>query len=102
MIVLRYFTIFIIIGLAVGAFLWFSGSRYKRESSKPIDPRIRADHMGGEAVRQLDLILNDPLLVGDDHWRFYSQEIVNRWHLRDQKTWDSTSSQKTSINKERQ
>lgn len=80
---LRYFGLVVLGGGLVAAY-WFYVA-WKHRPSPPPPPSTaksspKAIGIGARAVRQLDLLLNEPLLISNDKWRQESKNLVDEYY----------------------
>lgn len=77
---LRYFFVFLFIALITMAVIALLARYNIKQAQIETDPVKRANSVAAQAVRQLDVIINDPMKIGDPGWEAESKSIVNAWY----------------------
>lgn len=73
---LRYFIVFVILGIGVCLFLW---KMYN--TAKDSEPRTRYSETNyAHAVRQLDILLSDPMKISSKEWEDQTRKVIENYY----------------------
>lgn len=80
--ILRYFIIFVVIALGIGIWLWYSTRKYKEAANLPASPGDPSYRRGLMLAKQLELIEQEPMLIGDPEWAEQTKAALDGWYHR--------------------